>query len=175
MEEKSNKKNNIKIIILFILAFIFIMFLPQLRSYIHIKEYEQVEQEKLNKKQEEETKEQQKNTLSTMICSPSSDNEVDYYLSYNKNGLQKYTKVESYEVEANEQEKLEECEKEQESTETGIEIKCEVNNGTFSKSTTYDFTKMKESYRKDNIFDFTYNDSINKIKTNLENREYTCG
>lgn len=174
MEEKNYKKNSIKILILFIIAFIFIMFLPELRTTIKIKNYEKQQQIKLDQKQEEEAEQEKKNTLNTMICSSSSDEDPSYNLAYNKNGLQKYTKIENKDAE-NEEEELSSCEEEAKNVQKGIEIKCEVNNGTLSKSTTYDFTKMNESDIKNNIFDFKYKESTAKIKSELESKKYTCG
>lgn len=174
MEEKNYKKNGIKILILFVIAFLFIMFLPNIRSNIHIKKYERAQQEKIDKLEEEQEIKEKKNTLSTMICSASTDEVPSFNLSYNKNGLQKYTKIESQEVK-NEKEELASCEEETKNTQKGIEIKCELNNGTLTKSTTYDFTKMNENDIKNNIFDFKYKESTTKIKNELENKEYTCG
>ena len=54
MEENSNK-SRVGLIILFILAFVFIMFLPNIRSTIKIKQYEKKQEELLNKKEEEES------------------------------------------------------------------------------------------------------------------------
>lgn len=172
MEDKKYKKNAIKIIILFILAFIFIMFLPELRTTIKIKNYEKKQQIKLEQKKEEEEQKEKKNTLDTMICSPKTDTEPGFNIAYNKNGLQKYTRIDSEETKT---ENLpEECTKE-DNVIKGIEIKCEINNGTLIKSTTYDFKKINEQDRKDNIFDFKYNESISKIRKELESKEYTCG
>ena len=172
MEENSNK-SRVGLIILFILAFVFIMFLPNIRSTIKIKQYEKKQEELLNKKEEEESQKEKHTVLNTMICSK---DDSSYSLQYKSIGLQAYTKVESKEIsEESKEETLKECEKEQESNAKGIETKCEVNNKVLTKSVTYDFTKMDEKYRKENIFDYKYNESIETIKSSLVNKEYTCG
>ena len=174
MDEKKLKRNRVKIIILFIISFAFIMFLPEIRSTIKIRQYEKTQQEQINKNKQEEEKKNKENTLSTIICASEVDTAADYTLLYNKNGLQKYIKITKEQViEEEQEEKLKTCTEEE--TEKGITIKCEVNNKTLSKSVEYDFTKMDDNYRKNNIFDFDYKESAEKIKKELENKEYTCG
>ena len=176
MDEKKYKRNAIKIIILFILIFVFIIFLPDIRSTVNIKKYEKKQQEQINKNKKEEEKQKSQNTLNTIICAAKVEKDPNYSLFYNKNGLQKYIKVTQEEIDdKSKEEKLNECSKEQDENDKGITTNCEVNNKVLSKSITYDFTKMDESYRKNNIFDFDYNESVEKIKKELENKEYTCG
>ena len=111
--------------------------------------------------------------VSTIICSMG---ETSYSLQYKTAGLQAYTKIETKDlVEENEEEVLQACEKEQEANAKGITTKCEVNNKVLTKSITYSFTKMDEKYRKENIFDYKYNESIETIKSSLVSRGYTCG
>ena len=171
MEEQN--KSRIGIVILFILSFVFIMFLPNIRSTIRIKQYEKEQKEELDRKQEEESQKAKHTTLNTIICSI---DDTSYSLQYKSSGLQKFIKVESKEIESDKKDELlKECEKEQEENAKGIETKCEVNNKVLTKSVTYNFVQMDEKYRKDNIFDYKYNESIEKIKSSLVSKGYTCG
>jgi len=173
MDNTNYKKKGIGLFLLFVLAFALIMFLPNIRQSIMEKQYEKENEASIDKKQEEVEQKEKHEKVSNMICSLDNDS---YSFSYKSSGLQKYSKTVTKEVEKEEEtEVLETCKKEQEENEKGIEIKCEVNNGSFVKIVSYDFTTMSEQYRKDNIFEFKYGDSVETIKSDLEKKGYTCG
>ena len=58
---------------------------------------------------------------------------------------------------------------------SGLQKYSKTDNGSFVKIISYDFTAMSEQYRKDNIFEFKYSDSVETIKSDLEKKGYTCG
>ena len=173
MDNTNYKRKGIGLFILFVLAFVLIMFLPNIRQTVMERQYEKEKNISVDKKQEEEEEKEKHEKVSTMICSL---DVVSYSFSYKTSGLQKYSKTESKEVQEEEEtQALEECQKEEEEKVSGVETKCELNNKSLTKVMSYDFTAMTAAYRKDNLFEFKYGDSIETIKSDLENKGYTCG
>lgn len=173
MDNTNYKKKGILLFLLFAVAFTLIMFLPNIRTAIMEKQYEKEHHKKAEQVAEEETEQKKHESVSTMICSLDI---VSYSFYYKSSGLQKYSKTETIEISEEEKdEQLEICKKEQEDNNKGVETKCEINNGLLVKAVIYDFTTMNTQYRKDNIFEFAYNSSVETIKTDLTKKGYTCG